>query len=447
MLLAIGLLAIDGGVASVGQDSVLLPQHPVHEPDSSGGKTFYLDPVHGSMSNSGRSPQQAWRTLEEVAAANYFGYPIAAGDELILMTGNHGNVRLHKIVNGSWLTIRAGAGQFPMIQSLRGEGIVHFRFEGLNFSPSFGSFYTDQNRGMCWIGTDDLGNWSRFIRILNCRFFSTTDTSSWGPSDWADLPSTGLTVYSCSDVDIAGNAFFNVFRGVAANGRDIRIVANSIDKFSGDGIFAGGLVITVDGNLVTNCYDVSDFHNDGIQFYNGNLGSRWLTVSRNVVIADTSPDHHLSGHMQGITNFDGGGAVDSVIANNLVISNTQHGISFYSRNENCQFVNNSVYGFNSDGYGSPMRIYGHCRDTLVRNNLVTNLLADPITCTVDHNVVIFNAEYARLVFVDPARSDFDLKPGSLAIDSGSDVGAPAIDYRGTTRPQGLHVDVGAEEAH
>lgn len=410
------------------------------------GTRYYVDPVRGSMANNGRTPLSAWRTFEEVADYGYLGTRVQAGDSLVLMTGNHGNVHLRDLRFPGWLYVVAGSGETPVLQSLRGFGIEHFHFDGLTFTPSIAGFYTDQDSGVVWIGADGPQGWSRFIRMSNCRIFSVIDSSHWSQSDWRDLPSDGVSFYLCTDVEFVGNDVFNVFRGVKMTGTHMRIAGNRIDKFSGDGIYGGGVALTVEDNVVTNCFDVSAFHNDGIQFYSGNRGNRELIVRRNVVIASTSPLGKPSGHMQGITCFDQGGAQDSVVENNLVISNTQDGIAFYFRNTNCRFINNTVYGFMSDGFGSPMRIYGNCSGSIVRNNLTTNLLADASAQAIDHNLVIFDPTYAKLVFVDPAQSDFRLSATSLAIDSGNDQDAPATDFEGDPRPQGKAVDIGADEA-
>ncbi len=45
-------------------------------------------------------------------------------------------------------------------------------------------------------------------------------------------------------------------------------------------------------------------------------------------------------------------------------------------------------------------------------------------------------------FVNPAGGNYQLKPGALAIDKGTTLGAPIVDLLGRTRPQGLGVDAG-----
>lgn len=48
-------------------------------------------------------------------------------------------------------------------------------------------------------------------------------------------------------------------------------------------------------------------------------------------------------------------------------------------------------------------------------------------------------------FVDPASGDYHLQAWSLAIDSGTDVGAPDVDFEGDSRPQNDGYDMGADE--
>jgi hypothetical protein len=60
----------------------------------------------------------------------------------------------------------------------------------------------------------------------------------------------------------------------------------------------------------------------------------------------------------------------------------------------------------------------------------------------DHNLIVLDQE---ALFVDAAARDVHLKPGSEAIDAGSDLAAPAMDIEGVSRPQGGGIDIGAYE--
>lgn len=49
-------------------------------------------------------------------------------------------------------------------------------------------------------------------------------------------------------------------------------------------------------------------------------------------------------------------------------------------------------------------------------------------------------------FVDTAGGDFNLTESSDAIDNGSSIYAPSVDYFGLLRPKGLRIDIGAVES-
>ena len=49
------------------------------------------------------------------------------------------------------------------------------------------------------------------------------------------------------------------------------------------------------------------------------------------------------------------------------------------------------------------------------------------------------------LFVDAAADNFHLLLNSPAVNKGDDSVAPAVDFDGHTRPQGPHVDIGADE--
>ena len=119
-----------------------------------GGHKFYIDPVHGSMSNDG-SEQHPWRTLAEVLAPSshlissfaYVNYakggrdlqpvnpqgPVKAGDTLVLMTGDHGAVDLRQYENKDFIYVVAGKDQTPIIPKMLVMASSHWYFKGLKF--------------------------------------------------------------------------------------------------------------------------------------------------------------------------------------------------------------------------------------------------------------------------------------------------------------------------
>ena len=113
-------------------------------PSSGGGKTFYIDPQHGSMTNDG-SETKPWRTLAEVLApqnrllakrklggkasdgtlAVDGEGPIKPGDTLVLMSGEHGDVVVNQVENDSFISVVAGKQQTPVIPDhVRGQVVA-----------------------------------------------------------------------------------------------------------------------------------------------------------------------------------------------------------------------------------------------------------------------------------------------------------------------------------
>ena len=138
-----------------------------------GGHEFYIDPIHGSMSNDG-SKQRPWRTLAEVLAPSsrlissfaYVNYakggrdmapvnpqgPVKAGDTLVLMTGDHGDVDLRQYENKDFIYVVAGKDQTPVISKLLVLAASHWVFKGLKFQ----GVRPEKNLYGAWWGSDIL---------------------------------------------------------------------------------------------------------------------------------------------------------------------------------------------------------------------------------------------------------------------------------------------------
>jgi hypothetical protein len=77
-------------------------------------------------------------------------------------------------------------------------------------------------------------------------------------------------------------------------------------------------------------------------------------------------------------------------------------------------------------------------------------LQQGVGATFDHNMFDTTCIGSDCVlgdpqFVNPASHDFHLKGISTAIDRGSSIGAPSVDFDGNARPQGAGYDIGAYE--
>jgi hypothetical protein len=158
--------------------------------------------------------------------------------------------------------------------------------------------------------------------------------------------------------------------------------------------------------------------------------------------------------LHGITIFDG--AWDGMqIVNNLVITDTWHGITV-NRANNLSIINNTVaatnpkrrswLAFATDKNEAP----GTQHKVVIRNNIAGDIAVNQNDqqrdgVTIDHNLKVKNVDDFSDIFMkfDPEHFVFDphLVRRSDAKGEGSPEGAPATDIEGT--PRGAKIDIGA----
>ncbi|MCA9626305.1 MAG: right-handed parallel beta-helix repeat-containing protein [Myxococcales bacterium] len=431
---------------------------------------FYVDPVNGSPSGDG-SQGNPWRTLQEVVEADLIasqnwdtlpydtgsrlepknpGAPIQAGDTIWLLSGYHGAVEITGYYNASDITIAAAPGASPQLASLLIRSAKNWVVRGLSLSPDYAPTY--ERTTMIDLDSHGYSGPVSDVTVEDCQLQSVADASSWTANDWDTRAVNGIGADG-SNITIRGNRLKNVNFGISVGASDSLVEDNVVDSFSGDGMRGLGDHSTFQYNLVKNCYDVNDNHDDGFQSWSsgpGGVGTGEVTgmvLRGNVIINYEDPNQPLRGPLQGIGCFDGT-FVDWVVENNVIITDHWHGISLYGA-RNSRIVNNTVLDPNTSDPGPPwIKIENHKDgtapvDCLVANNLTT-ALANAGGVTEDHNLLI---DDPLKLFVDPAAYDVHLLDDSPAIDQGTSDHAPSHDIEGIPRPQGSAVDVGAYEWH
>jgi hypothetical protein len=427
------------------------------------GTTFYLDPVHGSLENSG-TPTEPLPGLQEVlehdliqrmeAATHPYEEgaelvlvnpeaPIQPGDTLILLSGDHGHARLVESHHAQFIEIRAGDGERPVLSGLELVGVERYRIRGLVLQ---GLSSGGGTRSLLHLESHGWRGPCRRIVMEDCEITSQADVSGWTAGDWDSLSATGV---------LADGEYFslrrcrlrNVNHGLLVSGAYALVEHNEIENFCGDGLRGIGSDMVFQYNTVKNCYDVNENHDDGFQSFsvNGQPPRERIVLRGNIIIGYTDPAQPYRGTLQGIGCFDGM-YVDWIVENNVVATDHWHGITFLGA-QGCRIVNNTVVYLNDEDPGPPWIHIGPHKDgrpssgCLIRNNIAASILADA-GVTADHNLE--TTDWAAL-FEDYTNLDLRPRLGSVAIDAGSAELAPPLDIAGNPRPQGAGFDLGAYE--
>ena len=447
----------------------------VLSPTITKAKDFYIYPVNGSMSNDG-SQSAPWSTLQGVldackVRAGAYKTPwattvpetilnkcptgaVTAGDTIYLMSGNQGKVTLNGFLNEDYITVKAYPGQTPTISHLWVTGSSYWRFEGIQFSPSFSPPLVVYPNGIIEIENHSNLGPNNHIMIFNSEIYSVTDSNQWKTlEDWWVNASRAIVTRSQHTI-IENNRIKNTSGCVGTiSAHNTIIRGNTCDMLSGDMIGVGGTNdLLIEGNTLTNMVPAGEphgLHPDMVQFSaNSELDPELrVTFRRNYVnsLKDYGIHPLVGGNAQGVSGFDGF-YEDFVIENNIVAVNSPHGISLYGA-RNCRIVNNTVVSAASGlpyDFGT-IRTYNHksgavSSGNLIRNNITNQIDISAGTTIVDHNLLnVVKSEH----FITPENLDFRLKSTSSAINAGQPTLSPVDDYTGELRDP--YPDLGAYE--
>ena len=417
------------------------------------GNTFYIDPENGSMDGDG-SKENPWKTLQEVFENNLIQYyknsesynpeselvlvnedaPVKGGDRLILKSGYHGFLRLSVLMLNDWLTIEAAEGETPVLSQIMLNGAfknVYFK----NLTVIKSAYQGDENyweaseitrnsNACVYLGSSDFWGKGSNVKLSGLTLKTTSEVSEWTADDWVQKAASGVSLRSVEFVEVVDCDIENISFGISAgySSENAKIIGNTVTNFSGDGSRVTSNNVLFAYNTIMGCLKVDDNHDDFMQSYSrgedNSVGTGTVSnviIRGNLFISIIDPDNPLAGSAQGVGCFDG--MFDSwVVENNVIISNTYHGISFYGFT-NSKIVNNTVIDQVPGDNVSPwIMIHAHKNGTqssncIIANNIVSSSVSyDGLDIEIQSNYVIGKSNYDSVyyMFVDPDNNDLHL---------------------------------------
>jgi hypothetical protein len=483
-------------------------------PPSTFRHVWYFDPVHGKTQVAGGNGSQAapWNNLQALIQAEP-GYsfpllttapygqvpvpgkpavvttgpkagPIAPGDEILLMSGNYGDLWLNlfnsEISNSAFITMAAAPGQTPILTSLLVAGTNDWVFNGLKVQ----SLQSVARSGNALVEIKDGGAaFPTSNIVLETMSISSQDNAeAWSKAQWVGSGRNGFFAQSSAGgahtkcISLTGSHISNVRTGAGLLASQLLFSNNQIDHFGDDAIDYATSNLAITHNDLHDNLDIGDGnHEDAMQGVIGVVTPgvalnhfQNILIDSNLVVRQTDPELAFPTYLQGIDNFNSDWA-NVTITNNVVITSGCHSISFSSIHGSL-IANNTVV---EDGLVSTPGCIasvsvGASTNTIVRNNLTSQLDVDTRGSGVvaDHNVAMLSAgaliswyvngvvqflgkpgTYANGNIIDAggAKSEFvnfnpstltynvTLKAGAQAIGAGTATGAPTLDILSAKR--------------
>ncbi|MEH2417360.1 choice-of-anchor D domain-containing protein [Nostoc sp.] len=381
--------------------------------------TYYVSGT-GSDTNNGLNEGTAFRSLGRAV------YQMKTGDTLYVMNGNYDKGATLFNFNGSadnWTTIKAYPGATPTIKTM-GSGINIFsssyvRIEGLDLEGNRENItleYALQEK-------DNLNN-------------PLTNSDGISVKPWKNSQGVGGT--TPHHIVISGNTVSN-FPGNGITSSDSDYITVEKNVVSGNGWYSPygtqGITTLHAVNSDNNTTDYKIIYRDNIVFNNQSLVP-WKEAGR------ITEGHGL---MLDTTNQSRDGIAylgKALIANNIAYNNGNSGISAF-KSANVDIINNTVYQNSLILTNNGEIKVTYSEDVRANNNImyasdnqVANLLKYDKNVNFDHNLIYNSSQFQASdnlnatpslqnilgidpQFVDADQRNFALKPGSVAIDGGS----------------------------
>ena len=423
---------------------------------TSRANTYYVS-TSGNDANPG-TEAQPWATIQKAANT------VVAGDTVLIKSGTY-NERI--------ILQNSGSSDNNIVFSNYENDEVIIDGTGISWGGSWNGLFdiSDKSyiqiRGLKVMNADYGGFWienSANIIIENCYTYNTY--------------SSGIGVWSSSYITLKNNEIELACNDgeqeciTIAKSNNCEIYENNVHH-NGQGTNGGEGIDIKQGS-----HDINVFKNR-VHHLNERIGiyaDAWDTHTYNINIYQNTV--HDCGNNGMVVQSEMGGTIEYVsFYNNIVYRNKWDGIAVGSVTasdtvsstpvQNIQIINNSLYknGAILNGWGFGILINNpDAKNITVRNNICSENSAQIAIQQidsggiVDHNLCYGNNEASGALFgkdsvignplfADTSNGDFHLLSNSPAIDVGSSIDAPDVDFDNNNRPYGSAYDIGAYEYH
>lgn len=249
---------------------------------------------------------------------------------------------------------------------------------------------------------------------------------------------TQVTIRSCT---VVGNSAQEVGGGVMiAWGSKAIVQSNQILSNTSHDWFGSGLAIVlaevlVDSNLIAYNASGKDMNGKGAIGIAMDGPSQPVTVTNNVIVGNTD---------KGITVSDG--VYDLQIVNNTIASNRNEGVLAWGTIV-VPLLRNNVIALN--GYCGIAAASGAELQTIDYNDVWKNGGGEGNYCdyggAVKPPVAGPGSISVDPLFISTVNGDYHLQLESPCVDAGTSEAAPSVDFEGDPRPDGCGIDIGADE--
>jgi hypothetical protein len=447
---------------------------------------WYIDPVHGKTQAAGGIGSQAspWNSLSAVVnpvagyqvngvnapllstalyshfnpATNKYqiwtngtGQPIQPGDEILLMSGNYGDIAIgvynYDIANSDFVTVAAAPGQMPVLPTLYIAATSKWIFNGLKVQSLIKS---GNSNPLILIKDQGSSLPTANIVFTNMTISSQDNAEAWSKAQWVTNARSGFFASSSAGgastkcISFTGPHISNVRTGTALFANQLVFSNNQIDHFGDDGIDYAASNLAITKNNIHDNLDIGDGnHEDAMQGQIGILPpgaavNRFqnILIDSNLIIRQTDPELSFPTYLQGIDAFDSDWT-NVTVTNNIVITSACWGVTFSSIH-NGLIANNTVVEdglFSVPGciasiaVGDKTHQGASSNNTAVRNNLASRLSVYNLDSGVkaDHNVGMCCVGPEFSWYVNGVIQYFG-KPGTYANGNIIDTGAPKSEF-------------------